>query len=164
MSWFLVCCPYCLSLRETTSVEDSDEAGHTIKTEQNRLDRLFASETENLKHAEDAFHHKRQRRQANASDHGDRLLRDEEFRLRRERERVAKLRADNHERLQRRIKKETDRIYAATIEGELANRLTPEESEFLERNLEKRAAEEQRRSEIRVEEEEAERAEQARRL
>ncbi|KAG8723163.1 hypothetical protein FRC09_004502 [Ceratobasidium sp. 395] len=141
-----------------------DEARHAIKTEQDRLDRLFASETENLKRAEDAFHHKRQRRQANAPDYDDRLLRDEEFRLRRERERVAKLRADNHEWLQHLIKQETDRIHAAMIEDELANRLTPEESEFLERNIEKRAAEEQRQSEIRAKEEEAERAEQARRL
>ncbi|KAG9119269.1 hypothetical protein FRC07_005773 [Ceratobasidium sp. 392] len=141
-----------------------DEARHAIKTEQERLDRLFATETENLKRAEDAYHHKRQRRPSNAHDYDDRLIRDEELRLRRERERVTKLRADNHEWLQHLIKQETDRIHAAMIEDELAGRLSPEESEFLERNIEKRAAEERRQSELLAKEEEAERAEQARRL
>ncbi|KAG8714977.1 hypothetical protein FRC08_011169 [Ceratobasidium sp. 394] len=141
-----------------------EEARHAIKTEQDRLDRLFASEAENLKRAEESFHHKRQRRSADAHDYDDRLFRDEELRLRRERERVTKLRADNSEWLNHLIKQETDRIHAAMIEDELAGRLSPEESEWLERNIERRAAEEQRQSELRAKEEEAERAAEARRL
>ncbi|KAG9086848.1 hypothetical protein FRC06_002860, partial [Ceratobasidium sp. 370] len=97
-----------------------EEARYAIKKEQDRLDRLFASEAENLKRAEESFHHKRQRRPADAHDYDDRLLRDEELRLRRERERIAKLRADNTEWLNHLIKQETDRIHAAMIEDELA--------------------------------------------
>ncbi|KAG9121674.1 hypothetical protein FRC07_002282, partial [Ceratobasidium sp. 392] len=62
------------------------------------------------------------------------------------------------------IKQETNRIHAAMIEDELAGRLSPEESEFLERNIEKRAAEECHQPELLAKEEAAERAEQARRL
>ncbi|QRV82121.1 hypothetical protein RhiJN_10136 [Ceratobasidium sp. AG-Ba] len=135
-----------------------EEARLTIKAEQDRLDRLFATETENLKHAEDSFQRKRRSHRADAADYDNRLLHDEGERLQRERERIAKLRADNGEWLSHLIKQETDRIHAAMIEDELAGRLTAEESEWLERNIQKRAAEEQRQAELRAREEEEERA------
>ncbi|KAG9100925.1 hypothetical protein FRC07_010371, partial [Ceratobasidium sp. 392] len=141
-----------------------DEVSHAIKTEQERPDRLFATETENLKRAEDAYHHKRQRRLSDTHNYDNRLILDEQLQLRSERERVTKLRADNHEWLQHLIKQETDQIHAAMIEDELAGRLSPEESEFLERNIEKPAAEERRQSELLAKKEGTERAEQARRL
>ncbi|KAG9098697.1 hypothetical protein FS749_003184 [Ceratobasidium sp. UAMH 11750] len=48
---------------------------------------------------------------ANAPDYDDRLFRNEELRLRREREHVAKLRADNTEGLNHLIQQQTDRIH-----------------------------------------------------
>ncbi|KAG9079900.1 hypothetical protein FS749_008196 [Ceratobasidium sp. UAMH 11750] len=47
------------------------------------------------------------------------------------------------------------------IEDEHTGRLSPQESEWLDRNIEKRAAEEQCQSELRAEEEEPERAAEA---
>ncbi|KAG8727127.1 hypothetical protein FRC10_006433, partial [Ceratobasidium sp. 414] len=151
--------------RYTTAWRNAqDDARLTIKAERERLDRLFASETENLKCAEESFYHKRQRRSVDAHDYDDRLLHDEELCLRHERERIVKLCADNNEWLSHLIKQEADRIHAAMIEDEFANRLSPEESEWLERNIKKRAAEEQRQPELRAKEEDAERAAQTRRL
>ncbi|KAG8732405.1 hypothetical protein FRC10_000946, partial [Ceratobasidium sp. 414] len=119
----------------------------TSGAEQEWLDRLFVSEPENLKHAEESFYHKRQHRSVNAHDHNDRLLHDEELCLCRECEPIVKLCADNNEWLSHLIKQETDRIHAAIIEDELANHLSPKESEWLERNIKKHAAEEQCQSE-----------------
>lgn len=124
-----------------------------IKVEQDRLDRLFSTESEHLKRAEEAF-----ARHRTDVEYDPRLLSDEEVRIQRQRQHLAKLRADNAQWLSHLIKQETDRIHAAMIEDELEGRLTPEESEWLERNIQARKEEEQRQSLKRAQEEEAERA------
>ncbi|KAJ1301989.1 hypothetical protein OPQ81_000824 [Rhizoctonia solani] len=134
-----------------------EEARYVIKIEQDRLDRLFATEAETLKRAEEALKLKQARRSRDDPEYDERLLADEERRVERERSRVAKLRADNTEWLSHLIKQETDRIHAAMIEDELEGRLTPEESQWLENNIQKRKAEEERLSMKRAQEEEAER-------
>ncbi|KAH7345576.1 hypothetical protein B0J17DRAFT_43308 [Rhizoctonia solani] len=134
-----------------------EEARYVIKIEQDRLDRLFASEAEALKRAEEALVQRRARRSREDAEYDERLLADEERRVQHERTRVAKLRADNTEWLSHLIKQETDRIHAAMIEDELEGRLTAEESQWLENNIQKRKAEEERQSLKRAQEEEAER-------
>ncbi|ELU45192.1 hypothetical protein AG1IA_00777 [Rhizoctonia solani AG-1 IA] len=134
-----------------------EEARYVIKIEQDRLDRLFAAEAETLKRAEEALSHRRSRRSSEDPEYAERLLADEERRVQQERNRVNKLRADNTEWLSHLIKQETDRIHAAMIEDELEGRLTPEESQWLENNIQKRKAEEERQSMKRAQEEEAER-------
>lgn len=129
-----------------------------IKTEQDRLDRLYASESENLRRSEEALAQHKARAGYDAPEHERRLVADEERRVAREREHVAKLRTVNNEWLSHLIKQETDRIHAAMIEDELAGLLTPDESEWLEKNIQRREAEEQRQSQKRAQEEEAERA------
>ncbi|CAE6409148.1 unnamed protein product [Rhizoctonia solani] len=134
-----------------------EEARYVIKIEQDRLDRLFASEADALKQAEEALARRRGRRTREDAEYDERLLADEEHRVQLERNRVAKLRADNTEWLSHLIKQETDRIHAAMIEDELEGRLTAEESQWLENNIQKRKAEEERQSLKRAQEEEAER-------
>ncbi|KAG8711490.1 hypothetical protein FRC11_002670 [Ceratobasidium sp. 423] len=134
-----------------------EEARYVIKIEQDRLDRLFANEAESLKRAEEALTHRQSRRSRDDAEYDERLLADEERRVQLERTRVAKLRADNSEWLSHLIKQETDRIHAAMIEDELEGRLTAEESAWLENNIQKRKAEEERQSMKRAQEEEAER-------
>ncbi|CAE6453929.1 unnamed protein product [Rhizoctonia solani] len=134
-----------------------EEARYVIKIEQDRLDRLFASEAEALKQAEEALARRKARRSREDPEYDERLLADEERRVHLERNRVAKLRADNTEWLSHLIKQETDRIHAAMIEDELEGRLTAEESQWLENNIQKRKAEEERQSLKRAQEEEAER-------
>ncbi|KAB5591244.1 hypothetical protein CTheo_5326 [Ceratobasidium theobromae] len=133
-----------------------EEARYVIKVEQERLDRLFAAESENLRRAEDALAGRR--RSGDEHDYDRRLLADEERRVALERSRIGKLRADNTEWLSHLIKQETDRIHAAMIEDELAGRLTPEESDWLDQNIQRRKADEQRQSLKRAQEEEAARA------
>ncbi|CAE6363063.1 unnamed protein product [Rhizoctonia solani] len=134
-----------------------EEARYVIKIEQDRLDRLFASEAESVKRAEEALVQRRSRRTSEDAEYTERLLADEERRVQQERNRVNKLRADNSEWLSHLIKQETDRIHTAMIEDELEGRLTPEESQWLENNIQKRRAEEERQSLKRAQEEEAER-------
>ncbi|CAE6466137.1 unnamed protein product [Rhizoctonia solani] len=134
-----------------------EEARYVIKVEQDRLDRLFAAEAESLKRAEDALAQRQGRRSSEDPEYAERLLADEERRVHQERNRVNKLRADNTEWLSHLIKQETDRIHTAMIEDELEGRLTPEESQWLENNIQKRKAEEERQSLKRAQEEEAER-------
>ncbi|KAF8699978.1 hypothetical protein RHS03_06896, partial [Rhizoctonia solani] len=134
-----------------------EEARYVIKIEQDRLDRLFAAEAETLKRAEEALSRQRSRRSSEDPEYAERMLAGEERRVQQERNRVNKLRADNTEWLSHLIKQETDRIHAAMIEDELEGRLTPEESQWLENNIQKRKAEEERQSMKRAQEEEAER-------
>ncbi|CAE6417471.1 unnamed protein product [Rhizoctonia solani] len=134
-----------------------EEARYVIKVEQDRLDRLFANEAESLKHAEEALAQRQSRRSRDDAEYDERLLADEERRVHLERNRVAKLKADNTEWLSHLIKQETDRIHAAMIEDELEGRLTSEESAWLENNIQKRKAEEERQSMKQAQEEEAKR-------
>lgn len=132
-----------------------DEARYVIKVEQDRLDRLSAAESENLKRAEEAL---AQYDAAHSGDEGyvTRPPADDELQVQRQRQNLAKLRADNAQWLSHLIKQETDRIHAAMIEDELEGRLTTEETEWLERNIQMRKEEEARQAMKRAQEEEAE--------
>ncbi|CAE6502288.1 unnamed protein product [Rhizoctonia solani] len=106
-----------------------------------------------LSAAEEALARRRARRSRGDSEYDERFLAQEEQRLQLERNRVAKLRADNNEWLSQLVRKETDRIHAAMIEDELEGRLTADESAWLENNIQKRKAEAERQSMKRVQEE-----------
>ncbi|CAE7110997.1 unnamed protein product [Rhizoctonia solani] len=117
-----------------------------------------------LKQSEEALARRRARRSREDTQYGGRLLSDEEGREQHEGTRVARLPADNTEWPSHLIKQETDRIHAATIEDEFEGRLMVGESQWLENNIQKRKAEEERQNLKRAQEEEAKRLREAARM
>ncbi|KAF8755652.1 hypothetical protein RHS01_05267 [Rhizoctonia solani] len=116
-----------------------EEARYVIKIEQDRLDRLFAAEAETLKQAEEALSHRRSRRSSEDPEYAERCLR-----------RGAKGTAGTESTRDRSHPCGHDR-------GRARRTLDTEESQWLENNIQKRKAEEERQSMKRAQEEEAER-------